>query len=90
MRNPPEDWNSAGNHLLRAARSKCEKNPLNGNNSRISIVPNCSLQRMSTFLKFKYENANKIKNKLDPALQRTVYLSNEIKKGHPNLVRLSL
>jgi hypothetical protein len=28
-----------------------------------SVVPNCSLTQMSTFLKFKYENANKIKNK---------------------------
>jgi hypothetical protein len=38
----------------------------------------------------KYENVQKMKNKPDPTLLRTSYLSNEIKKGYQNLMRLSL
>jgi hypothetical protein len=40
--------------------------------------------------KFKYENVIKMKNKPYPALLGGSYLFNEIKKGHQNLVRLSL
>jgi hypothetical protein len=44
--------------------------------------------RSLIFKEFKYENAIKMKNKLDPALVQIS--SNKIKKGHQNLVRLSL
>jgi hypothetical protein len=47
------------------------KNPRNGNNFFGGNV---------TFLKFKYENVHNMKNKPDPALLRTSYLSIEIKK----------
>jgi hypothetical protein len=40
-----------------------------------------SLAGMLHFYKFKYENVHKMKNKPDPALLRTSYLSIEIKKG---------
>jgi hypothetical protein len=38
------------------------------------------LPRMSTLKKFKDENVPKMKNKPDPALLQTSYLSNETKK----------
>jgi hypothetical protein len=41
------------------------------------------LPGMSNLNKFKYENVHKMKNKPDPALLRTSYLSNEIKKRIP-------
>jgi hypothetical protein len=41
-------------------------------------------------LTFKQENVIKMKNKPYPALLRPSNLSNEIKKGYQNLVRLSL
>jgi hypothetical protein len=40
--------------------------------------------------KFKHENVNKMKTKPDPALLQPSNLSNEIKKGYQNLVRISL
>jgi hypothetical protein len=40
--------------------------------------------------KFKYEKVIKMKNKPDPTLSEGSFLFNEIKKGHQNLVRLSL
>jgi hypothetical protein len=43
-----------------------------------SVVPNCSLPQISTFLKFKYENANKIKSQPYPAQVRPSLLTNEI------------
>jgi hypothetical protein len=49
------------------------------------------LYRISIILKkFKHENVTKMKNKPDPALLRPSNLSNKIKKGYQNLVRLSL
>jgi hypothetical protein len=46
---------------------------------------------MSTFCKFKYENVMEVKNKPDPALLRTSYLSNEIKKDtQMPLIRLQI
>jgi hypothetical protein len=42
------------------------------------------------FLKFRDENVIKKKNKPDPVLVQTSYLSNETKKGNQNLVRISL
>jgi hypothetical protein len=42
------------------------------------------------FKKFKYENVTKMKNQPDTALVGGSYLFNEIKKGHQNLVRISL
>jgi hypothetical protein len=47
---------------------------LNGNNSRISRFKSYILT-IPTFLKFKYEDLFKIKNKPDPALLGTSYLS---------------
>jgi hypothetical protein len=46
--------------------------------------------RRSTFQKFKYENDIKMKNKPDPALSQSSYPFYEIKKGHQNLMGLSL
>jgi hypothetical protein len=42
------------------------------------------------FKEFIYKNVIKMKNKSDPALSGGSYLFNEIKKGHQNLMRLSL
>jgi hypothetical protein len=64
---------------FRPVRSKCTENPSNG------YTDNANL-----FYKFKYEDLFKIKNKPDPVLLGTSYLSNGIKKGYQNLVRLSL
>jgi hypothetical protein len=59
------------------------------NKSRIPYSEG-SLPGQHNFLKFKHENIIKMKNKPDPALLRPSNLSNEIKKGYQNLVRLSL
>jgi hypothetical protein len=56
------------------------KNPPDGNKSRIPYSEG-SLPHQNNFLKFKHENAIKMKNKPDPALLRPSNLSNEIKKG---------
>jgi hypothetical protein len=46
---------------------------------------------MPNFFKdFIYENSIKMKNKPDLALLGTPYRSNEIKKEHQNIMRLSL
>jgi hypothetical protein len=74
---------------FRPVRSKCTENPSNGNNSKISSFKSYILTR-PTLKKFKYEDLLEIKNKPDPALLGTSYLSNEIKKGHQNLMSLSL
>jgi hypothetical protein len=75
-RNPPEEWTSTRNHLLIDADSGQEDQNARKILQTVtipgSVVPKCSLQRMSAFLKFKYENDNKIKNKLYPALVRTL------------------
>jgi hypothetical protein len=65
------------------------KNPPDGNNFRIPHLEG-SLPRKQNFLKLKHKNVFKMKNKPDPALLRSSNLSNEIKKGQQNLVRLSL
>jgi hypothetical protein len=65
------------------------KNAPDGNKSRIPYSEG-SLLRKHNFLKFKHENVIKMKNKPDPALLRPLNLSNEIKKGYQNLVRISL
>jgi hypothetical protein len=58
-----EEWNSAGNQQLKDADSgRQDQNArkiLRMVTNTGSVVPNCSLRQMSTFLKFKYENANK-------------------------------
>jgi hypothetical protein len=41
-------------------------------------------------LKLNFTNVFKKKNKLEPTLLQTFYLSIEIKKGHKNLLGLSL
>jgi hypothetical protein len=93
MRNPLEEWDSARNHQLIACglesnqrnglplriTSKCSKNPLNVKNFWISNSK-FSILCMSTFKRILNENNIKIKNKPDPALSRTSYLSNDIKK----------
>jgi hypothetical protein len=58
------------------------KNPPDSNKSRIPYSEG-SLPRKHNFLKFKQENAIKIKNKPDPAPLRPSNLSNEIKKWVP-------
>jgi hypothetical protein len=65
------------------------KNPPDDNKSRIPYSEG-SLPHKHNFLKFKHENVIKMKNKPDPALLRPLNLSNEIKEGYQNLVRLSL
>jgi hypothetical protein len=64
------------------------KNPTDYNKSRIPYLEG-SLPHEHNVLKFKHENVIKMKNKPDPALLRPPNLSNEIKKGYQNLVRLS-
>jgi hypothetical protein len=59
-----------------------DENPPNGNNSRIPYSEG-SLPYKHNFLKFKHENAIKMKNKPDPALLLPSNLSNEIKKRVP-------
>jgi hypothetical protein len=56
------------------ARSKCAENPPKGNNSRISSSKS-SILPITILKKCKYENLIKIKNKPDPALFGTSYLS---------------
>jgi hypothetical protein len=55
------------------------KNPPYDNNSRIPYFEG-SLPTEANFFIFKYKNVIKMKNKPDPALLRTSYLSNEMKK----------
>jgi hypothetical protein len=59
----------------RPVRSKFVENPLNGNDSRISRFKSYILT-IPNFLKFENEDLFKIKNKRDPALLGTSYLSN--------------
>jgi hypothetical protein len=59
--------------------SENKKNRPDGNSSRIGNSKG-SLPLMLVFLKFNYENVFKIKNKPNPALLGTSYLSNKIKK----------
>jgi hypothetical protein len=65
------------------------KNPPYSNKSMIPYWEG-SIPHKHNFLKFKHENVIKMKNKPDPALLQLSNLSNEIKKGYQNLVRLSL
>jgi hypothetical protein len=69
--------------------SPLTKNPPDDNSSRIRYLEG-SLPHKHNFLKFIHENFIKLKNKPDPALLQPSNLSNEIKKGYQNLVRLSL
>jgi hypothetical protein len=55
-----------------------------------SAISNPIYCKGQLFSKFKYENVIKMKNKPYLALLGGSYLFNEIKKGHQNLVRLSL
>jgi hypothetical protein len=87
-------WFSGGEYQLLDADAgrqdeKWSKNLLNSNNSR-NINSKGSLPRSTTFLKFRYKDVFKKKNKPDSALVQTSCLSNQIKKGDQNLVRLSL
>jgi hypothetical protein len=70
-RNPPEEWDSAGNNQLKAVT-------ISGSASTNLIYHDSNL-----FKKFKYENVIKMKNKPDAALSRSSYLFNEIKKSTP-------
>jgi hypothetical protein len=65
------------------------KNHPDGYNSRIPYSEE-SLPPKHNFLKLQHKNVIKMKNKPDPALLRPSNLSNEVKKGYQNLVRLSL
>jgi hypothetical protein len=60
---------------FRPVRSKFVGNPLNGNNSRISKFKSYILTIPTFFKKFKFEGLFKMKNKHDPALLGTSYLS---------------
>jgi hypothetical protein len=59
--------------------SENKKNLPGGNSSMFSNCK-CSLPQKKFCLRFNHENVIKIKNKPDPALLRTLYLCNEIKK----------
>jgi hypothetical protein len=72
-----------GNYqLMEADSDRQDQNPQSSNNFRISKFKSYILQR-STFLKLKYENVIKRKNKPDPALVGGSYLFNEMKKSTP-------
>jgi hypothetical protein len=79
----PPDGNDSRTHYSRVLRVLAP----DGKNSRILEG---SLPIKHNFLTLKHENVIKMKNKPDPALLRLSNLSNEIKKGYKNLVRLSL
>jgi hypothetical protein len=70
---------------FRPARSKWAKNSPNENNSRNpgSLTKKDLYRDRQLFVKFMYENVIKKKNKPDPALVQTSYLSNEIEKRIP-------
>jgi hypothetical protein len=70
IKNVLEVWKSAD--FLWNLQQFRTKNTRNGNNFFVGNV---------AFLKFKYENVHKVKNKPDPTLLRTSYLSIEIKKS---------
>jgi hypothetical protein len=85
-RNPPEEYDSAGNNqLMEADLDRQDQNvrkilkPVTILGSASSNPMNCEGQ---LFQKFKYENVIKMKNKPDPALLGGSYPFNEIKKGH--------
>jgi hypothetical protein len=75
--------------LILCCASVGAPHPPDGNNSRIPYSEG-SLPHKQNFLKFKHENVIKMKNKPALALSRPSNLSNEIKKGYQNFVRLSL
>jgi hypothetical protein len=85
---------SAGNYQLMEADS--ERQDQNGRKNLKAVTISRSAYSNpiycegQLFKKFKYENVIKMKNKPAPALVGGSYLFNEIKKGHQNLVRLSL
>jgi hypothetical protein len=60
---------------FRPVRSKLAENPSNGNNSKISRFKYYILTIQTLKKKFKYEDLFKMKNKPDPALLGTSYLS---------------
>jgi hypothetical protein len=93
-RNPPEVHDSAGNNQLMEADSDRQDQNVRKILKAVTISGSASTNPIYSegqiFKKFKYENVIKMKNKADPALLGGAYLFNEIKKGHQNLVRLSL
>jgi hypothetical protein len=93
-RNPPEEYDSTGNNQLMEADSDRQDQNVRKILKAVTISGSASTNPIycegQLFKKFKYENIIKMKNKTDPALLEGSYLFNEIKKGHQNLVRLSL
>jgi hypothetical protein len=86
-RNPPEVrefHRELPAYLLgfRLVRSKLAENPLNGNNARIRRFKSYLLT-IQTFFQFKYDGLFQMKNKPDPVLLGTSYLSKLIKKRTP-------
>jgi hypothetical protein len=93
-RNPPKEYDSAGNNqLLKADSDRQDQNvqkilkEVTFSGSASTNPEYCEGQLQ---VNKKYENVIKMKNKPDPAPSGGSYLFNEIKKGHQNLVRLSL
>jgi hypothetical protein len=82
-RNPPEEYDSAGNNQLMEAVSDRQDQNVRKILKAVTISGSASTNPVycgQLFKKFKYKNVIKMKNKLDPALLGGSYLFNEIKK----------
>jgi hypothetical protein len=83
-KNPPEEWDSAGNNqLVEADSDRQDKNVrkiLKAETISGSASSNPIYCEGQLFQKFKYEIIIKMKNKPDLALLGSSYLFNEIKK----------
>jgi hypothetical protein len=86
-RNPPEEYDSAGNNQLIEADSKRQDQNVRKTLKAVTISGAASTNPIyckgQLLKKFKYENLIKMKNKPDQALSGGSYLFNEIKNSTP-------
>jgi hypothetical protein len=82
-RNPPEEYDSAGNNQLMEADSDRQDQIVRKILKAVTISGSASTNPIycegQLFYKFKYVNVIKMKNKPDPDLSGGLYLFNEIK-----------
>jgi hypothetical protein len=85
-RNPPGEYDSAGNNQLMEADSDRQDQNVRKILKAVTISGSASSNPRycegQLFQKFRYEDVIKMKNKPDSALLGGSYLFNEIKKGH--------
>jgi hypothetical protein len=82
-RNPPKEYDSAGNNQLMEADSDRQDQNVRKILNAGSASTNPIYTEGQLFQTFKYKNVIKMKNKPDPALLGGSYLFNEIKKRTP-------